>query len=77
MSVNYMIHCPVIDDDDSTIYTWYIEIRFQDNITDDYTNYGTVQDMLDWCYRHMEHTPGIVRLSIWCNNKWWGEVEQY
>lgn len=74
---NYQVHCfaHYLDNADE-LYNWSIETTFNDGSHAYYNNYGTVNEMLNWCRKYMNDNDTVEKLAIWCELAWWGEVER-
>ena len=55
-------------------HEWFCLFSFDDGTIDDYTNYGTASEMVEWIFDYMNYRTFIIRTDIWCDGTWWGNV---
>ena len=72
----YEIHCPANVNDDPEMYNWSFEILFDNGDFGYFDRYADTREMLSWCYDNMDEKLDIIRITIWCDLEWWGEMER-
>lgn len=75
MPTAYEIHCPA-NIDEVEMHNWNFEIRFDNGDIGNFDRYADTREMLSWCYDNMDEKLDIIRITIWCDLEWWGEMER-